>query len=113
MPEITINRIIKRNGLIKSDKPFPGTFKRFEKSICNELLQMDFKGEYSVAEGKCYPLSLLDDRSRYLVGLWALPDQKAEGVKASLESVFRDIGVPRALLMDHGPPGGAQPTATD
>lgn len=104
LPEATINRIIKRNGLLSSAKPFTGKFKRFERSMCNELLQMDFKGEYSIAEGKCYPLSLIDDKSRYLVGLWALPGQKAEGVKACLESVFRDVGVPQALLMDHGTP---------
>ena len=45
---------------------------RFAREQCNELAQMDFKGEYTLAREKCYPLSLLDDCSRYLHGLWPL-----------------------------------------
>ena len=104
LPEITINRIIKRNGFVCAHISHPIATKRFQKKQCNELFQMDFKGEYPVSSGKCYPLSLIDDKSRYLVGLWALASQKSPLVKEALESVFVDIGVPKAMLMDHGTP---------
>jgi hypothetical protein len=65
---------------------------------------MDFKGEYRVHEGKCYPLTLLDDCSRYLLGLWPLESTGARGVYEVLESCFRQSGVPQAMLMDHGTP---------
>lgn len=104
LPEITINRIVKRNDLLFEHTSQKTLGKRFQRQECNELVQMDFKGEYPVSGGKCYPLSLIDDRSRYLLGLWALPSQKAPIVKDALESVFVDVGVPKAMLMDHGTP---------
>ena len=99
----TAQRILKRAGLVVKP-PVDKTSKRFEKSECNELAQMDFKGEYTLPEEKCYPLSLLDDCSRYLHGLWPLPGTGGEGVKQTLEGYFREHGVPLSMLMDHGTP---------
>lgn len=99
----TAQRILKRSGRVLKPKVDKTTI-RFERSECNELAQMDFKGDYTMARGKCYPLSFLDDRSRYLHGLWPLPSTGGEGVKQSLEGYFREQGVPRSILMDHGTP---------
>jgi hypothetical protein len=77
---------------------------RFAREQCNELAQMDFKGEYTLPNEKCYPLSLLDDCSRYLHGLWPLGSTGGAGVKQSLEGHFREYGVPLSILMDHGTP---------
>lgn len=104
LTEPTINRILRRRGLIAPREVRGQATGRFERAECNQLLQMDFKGEYPVAEGKCYPLALLDDHSRYLLGLWPLPNQQAEGVKTALEGCFRQYGVPQALLLDRGVP---------
>jgi transposase InsO family protein len=104
LPEVTINRILKRRGLVRTKGPQGQALLRFERARCNELLQMDLKGEYPVAEGKCYPLSLLDDHSRYLVGLWALARPTGELVQQALTELFRRQGVPEALLLDHGSP---------
>lgn len=104
LPEATINRILRRRGLIDLGKSSRKSTKRFERATCNELLQLDFKGEYAIREGKCYPLSLLDDHSRYLVGLWALPGQDTATVKQALKSAFRENGIPESILMDHGVP---------
>ena len=71
---------------------------------CNQLAQMDFKGEYQVKDGKCYPLSFLDDHSRYLIGLWPLRSTAAEGVEGCLRGRFEQSGVPQSILMDHGTP---------
>jgi transposase InsO family protein len=99
----TAQRILKRHGRVVP----PGVQKtklRFAREQCNELAQMDFKGDYRLRRGKCYPLSLLDDCSRYLHGLWPLPSPGGEGVKQSLETYFRAHGVPLSLLLDHGTP---------
>jgi transposase len=58
-------------------------FQRFEKDHPNELWQMDFKGQFSLtAGGYCHPLTVLDDHSRFLLGLKACPDETIEVVQA-------------------------------
>jgi len=99
----TAQRILKRAGRVQ--KPIvEKTSTRFARAECNELTQMDFKGEYTLPLAKCYPLSLLDDCSRYLHDLWPLSSTGGEGVKQSLEGYFREHGVPLSILMDHGTP---------
>jgi transposase InsO family protein len=101
---VTINRILKRRGLIEQrlrQYQAPG---RFERGAPNELLQMDFKGDYQVEGGRCYPLTVLDDHSRYAVGLYALGDQRGESVQHCLIATFERWGVPAEMLMDHGTP---------
>lgn len=99
----TAQRILKRGGRVVPPK-VEKTKLRFAREQCNELAQMDFKGEYTLAREKCYPLSLLDDCSRYLHGLWPLSSTGGQGVKQTLEAYFREHGVPLSLLMDHGTP---------
>ncbi|MCP4568703.1 MAG: IS481 family transposase [FCB group bacterium] len=104
MKEATINRILKRNDLIKPEDSHRPALKRFERERPNELWQMDFKGDYKADEGRCYPLSLLDDCSRFAVGLYALSRQNTPVVYNSLVHAFETYGVPEAMLMDHGVP---------
>ena len=99
----TAQRILKRAGRVNKPKVEKTTI-RFEREQCNELAQMDFKGEYTLPREKCYPLSFLDDCSRYLHGLWPLSSTGGVGVKQSLEGYFREYGVPLSILMDHGTP---------
>ena len=99
----TAQRILKRAGRIQA----PGVEKtstRFARAECNELAQMDFKGEYTLPWTKCYPLTLLDDCSRFLHNLWPLGGTGGAGVQQALEGHFRQHGVPRSILMDHGTP---------
>lgn len=99
----TAQRILKRAGRVQ--KPaVEKTTTRFARAECNELAQMDFKGEYTMPLGKCYPLTLLDDCSRYLHDLWPLSSTGGAGVKGALEGQFREHGVPLSILMDHGTP---------
>ena len=104
LPEITINRIISRNGLVSNKDSHSPATRRFEREEPNDLWQMDFKGEYPLGSGYCYPLSILDDHSRYVVGLYGLPNQQGQGVYNRLVETFRRHGVPGAMLMDHGTP---------
>lgn len=104
LPTATIHRILVRRDLVNQDETEQPAIKRFERSECNQMVQMDFKGEYQVNGGKCYPLSFLDDHSRYLVGLWALGGTKGKGVYESLKKNFQEAGVPKSVLTDHGTP---------
>lgn len=105
LPALTIHRVLQRHGRIPAASKRRLATKRFARGSCNELAQMDYKGEYELSSGgKCYPLSLLDDCSRFLLGLWPLPSTDAAGAQQVLKEHFRAVGVPRELLMDHGKP---------
>ena len=101
---VTVNRILKRRGLLVPEECVRPATQRFEREAPNQLWQMDFKGPWQVAEGWCYPLTLLDDHSRYLVGLHGLRGTDGGGVAGGLLKTFEAYGVPEAMLMDHGTP---------
>ena len=100
----TVNRVLSRNGLILPENRHRPATKRFERERPNMLWQMDFKGQFPIEEGFCYPLSLLDDHSRFLVGLYPLLGPRGQAVHGCLLQAFDTYGVPDAMLMDHGLP---------
>jgi transposase InsO family protein len=101
----TIDRIIAREGLTREDAAPAAAPHRFAHPAPNDLWQMDAKGHYPIRPGRrCHPLSIVDDHSRYAVGLYALPTLHASGVRAALVECFERYGVPAAMLMDHGTP---------
>lgn len=101
VPVRTIHRILERRGLLSEDRHAPAP-QRFERSQPNELWQMDSKGHYPQPERVCHPLSILDDHSRYLVGLYALPALTIAHAWPCLLQTFRTYGVPQDMLMDRG-----------
>ena len=99
----TIHRILLRRELLRErDRHFRAPT-RFERSVPNELWQMDFKGP-KLWPQPVGPLSVLDDHSRYAVVLQAVGSTHGELVREQLEGAFRTCGVPEAMLMDHGCP---------
>ena len=101
----TIDRIIQREELTRPDAAPARALGRFERTAPNDLWQMDAKGCYPLRpRGHCHPLSILDDHSRYAVGLVALPRLTTPGVRTALIRCFERCGVPAAMLMDHGVP---------
>jgi transposase InsO family protein len=101
----TVDRIIAREGLTRCDVAPAAAPCRFEHAAPNDLWQMDAKGHYPIRPGqRCHPLSVLDDHSRYAVGLYALPTLHTTRVRAALVECFERVGVPAAMLMDHGSP---------
>ena len=101
----TIDRIIQREGWTRSDAAPAPALRRFTRAAPNELWQMDAKGAYPlVGGGRCHALSVLDDHSRFAVGLTALPTLDADRVRVALIHTFEQYGVPHAMLMDHGTP---------
>jgi transposase InsO family protein len=80
---------------------------RFERPNPNDLWQMDFKGHVGMTNGqRCHPLGIIDDHSRYAVGLIACADETNETVQTALTSVFCIHGLPVQMLMDNGSPWG-------
>jgi transposase InsO family protein len=101
----TIDRIIRREGLVDPATSHRPATTRFERAAPNELWQMDFKGQYPLRDRTwCFPLSVLDDHSRFAVGLFALRGTEGAPVAAVLRQCFERYGLPVAMLVDHGCP---------
>lgn len=104
----TVHATLERNGLIPDDARRPQSWGRFEKDEPNDLWQMDFKGwEKLAGGGVCHPLTVIDDHSRFALGLAACADQRMTTVQERLVCIFRRHGLPRAVYVDNGTPWGA------
>lgn len=67
-----------------------------------------------LGNGEAFPLSVLDDHTRFALGLFACSNQQQATVQAYLTSLFRRSGalwaLPRRILTDNGPPWGSSRT---
>lgn len=107
----TITAILGRHDRLHPNHPSAqGPWQRFVHPHPNDLWQMDFKGDFALHRGqRCFPLTVLDDHSRYALAVQACPNQQAATVRAGLTQVFDRYGLPWRLLCDNGSPwGGAQ-----
>jgi len=104
----TITEILRRNDKIDAEEALKHRpFQRFEMEQPNQLWQMDFKGYFALQEGGyCHPLTVLDDHSRFLVGLKACSNETGQTVHEQLSKIFRCYGLPERMLMDNGSPWG-------
>ncbi|HLX89960.1 MAG TPA: IS481 family transposase [Acidimicrobiales bacterium] len=103
----TITEILRRHGRIEPEESVKHkAFVRFERPHPNELWQMDFKGWVQTEEGRCHPLVVLDDHSRYALLVRACPDQTTRRVRDLLIGTFREYGLPERILTDNGSPWG-------
>lgn len=104
----TIHAILDRNGLVKRKRR-----KRFKAEGTplspglnpNDLWCADYKGEFMLGNQEyCYPLTITDFASRYLLACEGLKTTKEVYAFAVFERVFKDYGLPRAIRTDNGPP---------
>jgi len=104
----TITEILRRHGRLKSEESSQHkSWKRFAHEAPNRLWQMDFKGDFPMEKGgRCYPLTILDDHSRFSVCLKACGDEKGRTVHPVLTDTFRRYGLPECMIMDNGSPWG-------
>ena len=105
----TANGILKKNGLVKSHKVRRRTPPYTEPFIgCNRpnaVWSADFKGQFRMGDGRlCYPLTITDNNSRYLLGCQGLNRPTYEQTKPRFEFVFRENGLPDAIRTDNGAP---------
>jgi putative transposase len=74
----------------------------------NDLWTVDFKGQFRTRDGTyCYPLTLADQHTRYLLACHGLPSTKGHEARRVLEWAFRAYGLPRAIRSDNGVPFAA------
>ena len=71
----------------------------------NDLWCADFKGQFRLKNQQyCYPLTVTDHRSRYILACNSHESTKEGGVSASFEDVFEQYGLPAAIRTDNGIP---------
>ena len=104
----TIHAVLDRNGLVKRRKrrrhkaqgtPLSGAH------APNGLWCADYKGEFMLGNRRyCYPLTISDYRSRYLLACEGLHSTKSELAFSVFEQAFWDFGLPQAIRTDNGTP---------
>lgn len=100
----TVHRTLLRRGAVyRIDQHTPAP-SRFERPHPNDLFQADFKGPMGRAGARDEPLTVLDDHSRFALGVFALRDHRQPSVQECFGRVFERYGLPRQLLLDHGTP---------
>jgi putative transposase len=70
----------------------------------NEIWTVDFKGWWHGREGRCEPLTVRDEYSRYLLELRRVPNARSQTVQESFEKLFERHGLPEAMRSDNGSP---------
>lgn len=101
---VTVHRVLGRLGQIHRLDQHTAALRRFERCQPNELFQADFKGPMGSGEAKDEPLSILDDHSRFGIGLYAMRDHSWQRVQDCFIDAFERCGKPRQMLLDHGAP---------
>lgn len=108
----TIHAILDREGLVKRRK------KRRKYAIKstpllhvdkpNELWCADYKGEFKLKNKRyCYPLTISDYASRYLISCDAHDSTKLKDAIVTFEDAFKEYGLPEAIRTDNGTPFAA------
>ncbi|PMQ13466.1 hypothetical protein JaAD80_21620 [Janthinobacterium sp. AD80] len=70
---------------------------------------MDFKGHFALTDaraGRCHPLTILDDHSRYNLCLSACGNEQRSTVQTALQATFERYGLPERMTADNGAPWG-------
>jgi putative transposase len=70
----------------------------------NEIWTVDFKGWWKTKEGRCEPLTVRAEYSRYVLELRKLEDGRSQTVQRSFERLFERHGLPGAIRSDNGSP---------
>lgn len=105
----TVAGILKRRGMVR-DRPRRRRYRHpgvplMDVTAPNELWTADFKGEFKTLNGRyCYPLTIADEHSRYLVACDGLPSPGLVGARAVFERAFVEHGLPGAIRTDNGTP---------
>ncbi len=89
----------RRRRLAHSGKP------RVLMAAPNDVWSTDFKGEFRTGDGQwCYPLTVADGASRYLLACAGKRSVREAGVRPVFVRLFQEFGLPKAMLSDNGPP---------
>ena len=104
----TVHAVLDRHGLVKH-----GRQRRYKAQGTtlskptqpNHLWCADYKGEFMLADKRyCYPLTISDFASRYLLSCEALSTTQEIYAFTVFERVFKQFGLPQAIRTDNGVP---------
>jgi putative transposase len=104
----TVHAVLDRHGLV--NRPRRRRYKAEGTALSrplqpNDLWCADYKGEFMLADRRyCYPLTITDAASRYLLSCEALSSTQAQYAFTVFERVFKDFGLPKAIRTDNGVP---------
>jgi len=105
----TAGDLLARRGLVKKRRrrrhyQHPGLVPAITTQP-NDLWTADFKGHFRTRDGiYCYPLTIADQHTRYLLACHGLLSTKGHGVRPVFDRLFREYGLPRAIRTDNGGP---------
>jgi len=106
----TMHRLWRQAGLVPRRRqraqgpPWPA-HPRTEAVRANDVWTIDFKGSFRLGSGeRCYPLTLRDLASRYVLGCAALRAEATRPVRQQLERWLAHYGMPRVIRSDNGKP---------
>lgn len=110
----SIGELLKRHGLVRKR---PKRNRDHERAHLNSHLTnatepnlvwtADFKGQFRLNSGfgvYCYPLTVMDLKTRYVLGIKALDTTAIEDTKREFVRIFREYGLPRVIRTDNGVP---------
>lgn len=103
------NDLLKREGLVRRRvrprKPgHPGKPTTIA-TAANQIWCVDFKGQFKTLDGRyCYPLTVTDAYSRFIIACRALPSIESATVQTIFLQLFRRFGLPDAIKSDNGVP---------
>jgi len=105
----TIDDLFKRHGLVRPARrkrrvaPYTEPF-----ALCtqaNDSWSIDYKGQFRLKNGEyCYPLTVTDNFSRYILAISGSSRISGHNTKATLERLFFEHGLPTAIRSDNGAP---------
>jgi putative transposase len=105
----TVTRILTRHGYVESPRKrvhraHPGK-PETEATAPNRLWSADFKGQFKTLDGVyCYPLTVTDSYSRYILSILALPSPSLEATQQEFRRLFQTYGLPERIRTDNGTP---------
>lgn len=108
--ESSVKRVLERAGLVarrrRRSVAADQRLIRPEVSVePNHIWTVDFKGWWIMpGSGRCEPLTIRDDYSRYLLEIRALTTKTSAVVRSAFERVFGEYGLPRIIRSDNGTP---------
>ena len=105
----TVGDILMRAGLVEPRRmrarvpPQPTTLR--EANAPNDVWCIDYKAQFRLGDRSlCYPLTLTDQRSRFLLACEGMVAISDEAARESCEEIFRRYGLPKAIRSDNGVP---------
>lgn len=107
----TIHTILRRHGAVRVRRPRRREFPRLRTQALtaarhpNDVWTADFKGSFRLGSGvRCYPLTVRDLASRYVLRCDALAGEYGPPTLAGFARTFAEVGLPRCIRTDNGKP---------